>query len=55
VEIKVVGPLESKGYVRMTLQMQREFGIEVGSDDELTRFNIDPQTYHPTKAQVEGD
>ena len=55
VEVEVVGPLQSKAYVRMTLEMQREFGIQVDSTDDLTRFHVTPQTYHPSNVRIEGD
>jgi len=55
VEIRIVGPVESEAYVRMTLEMQRKFGIQVDSKDDLTRFGIEPQAYHPSEVQIEGD
>ncbi len=55
VEIRIVGPLESKAYVRMTLEMQRKFGIQMDSKDDLTRFVIEPQAYHTSDVQIEGD
>ena len=55
VEIRIAGPAESKAYVRMTLEMQRKFGIQVDSKHDLTRFGIEPQAYHPSDVQIEGD
>ena len=55
VNIGIVGPLESKGYVSLTLEMQRKFGIKTRSKDDLTRFEIEPQEYHPSNVQIEGD
>lgn len=55
VEIRIVGPLESNAYVRMTFEMQSKFGIQMDSKDDLTRFVIEPQAYHPSDVQIEGD
>jgi 3-phosphoshikimate 1-carboxyvinyltransferase len=53
-EIVLTSPLESAGYVEMTLCTLRKFGIIV----EITRngYRIEPQRYRPTDAtQPEGD
>lgn len=52
--ISVLGGFESRGYVDLTLDMLRRFGIEIGvSDDE---FSIKgDQRYQPRDIVVEGD
>ncbi len=55
VEIKVEGRLESKSYVQMTIDMQRNFGVQVRADDHLTAFRVDGQAYSPAEVEVEGD
>jgi 3-phosphoshikimate 1-carboxyvinyltransferase len=55
VEIDVSGRLESKSYVRMTLDMQNKFGVRVDAGDDLTRFRTAGERYHPSQIQIEGD
>ena len=54
-EVKIAERLESKSYVQMTIEMQRDFGIQVDANDSLTDFRVLPQTYHPTEVEIEGD
>lgn len=52
----VVSQLKSIPYIRMTLSLLREFGIEVEHDEDYRRFYIrGDQTYGPTSYRVEGD
>ena len=54
-EIIVTGPIESKGYIEMTLNVLRQFGIQVECDG-LRRFTIKgPQKWKPCDTRVEGD
>lgn len=54
-EIRVTSPLESRGYVDMTLEMLRAFGISITHDD-YTLFHVPGnQTYHTWEITVEAD
>ena len=55
VELNIVGRLESKSYVQMTLHMQDRFDIHVETSKDLTEFHVRSQTYHPSEVEVEGD
>ena len=53
-EILPTSPLESRGYVDMTLEVLEEFGIRVGENG--SRFRIPGgQAYRPREATVESD
>lgn len=54
-KIKIISPLQSKGYVDLTLQMLRQFGIYV-INQEYQEFLIPGnQKYKPCEYKVEGD
>ncbi len=55
VNIGLTTELESKPYVRMTMETQRDFGVKVKFSDDLTNFSITPQKYKSTNYNVEGD
>ncbi len=56
IELVIEGPLVSKPYVRMTIEVMKSFGIEVHYDDSFSKFTIDaPQTYQPLKYEIEPD
>jgi 3-phosphoshikimate 1-carboxyvinyltransferase len=55
VQVHVIGRLESKPYVQMTLDMQKRFGVHVEASKDLTEFHVHGQTYCPSKVQIEGD
>lgn len=52
--IVLTSPLESKGYVEMTLSVLREFGIQVWETEDGWRVP-GRQVYRPHDGQVEGD
>ncbi|MDM8301307.1 3-phosphoshikimate 1-carboxyvinyltransferase [Collinsella tanakaei] len=63
-EIEVVGRIESRPYINITLQVLKQFGIEVRVDrgvaangiDEVTRFCTKDRSYRsPGEVRVEGD
>lgn len=54
--IEVTTPLESAGYIDMTLQVQKKFGIRIDYNRAENRFFIPGwQKYIPQQYQVEGD
>jgi 3-phosphoshikimate 1-carboxyvinyltransferase len=55
VEVKITERLESKAYVQMTLDMQRDFGVQVEANDGLTDFRVRPQAYRASEVEIEGD
>jgi 3-phosphoshikimate 1-carboxyvinyltransferase len=55
VEVNVVGHLESKSYVQMTLNMQHEFGVQINASDDSTSFQVNGQSYRPSEVNIEGD
>ena len=55
VEIHVRGRVESKSYVRMTLDMQARFGVHVEASDDFTDFRIRGQAYSPSSVTIERD
>ncbi len=54
VEISVEGTLVSVPYVEMTLQVMRQFGVQV-KQDGFRKFSIAPQTYAATDYAIEPD
>ena len=51
--LQLTGNVISKPYIRLTLQLMNEFGIQ--SDWHDNRIHIPPQTYIPKKIRVESD
>ena len=47
--------LESKPYVSMTMDVQREYGVEIKSTNSMEHFTITPQRYTTKDYSVEGD
>lgn len=55
-EIVITTPLESAGYINMTLEALLRFGIDVKTSDDLRHFYIKGnQEYKPCDYTVEGD
>lgn len=48
-ELRVEGELVSQPYVEMTLQVQREFGISIDADSQLTRFATPGQQHYQAR------
>lgn len=55
VKLKLSTPLESKPYVRMSMESQRSFNIEVDVSGDMNEFTVKRQRYEPTEYQVEKD
>lgn len=53
--IKVKGVLESKGYIDLTLDMLKDFGIEIENNDYQTFVIKGNQSYQPCNKRVEAD
>jgi len=54
-ELILTTPLESKPYVLMTIDAQRQFGVEIEAPEDLREFWIKKQAYAPRNYKVEGD
>jgi len=54
-EITVIGRLESRSYVEMTVEMQSKFGVQIDAADDVTRFHSENQVYCASDVEVEGD
>jgi 3-phosphoshikimate 1-carboxyvinyltransferase len=56
VTIEIEGPLVSRPYVQMTRAVMRAFGVDVESNDQLDRFQIEaPTSYHACVFAIEPD
>jgi len=53
--INLTTPLESKPYVKMTMDTQRNFGVTVQASDDMRSYLIKKQAYRPVEMTVEGD
>ncbi|MGD0176232.1 MAG: 3-phosphoshikimate 1-carboxyvinyltransferase [Candidatus Bathyarchaeia archaeon] len=54
--LEMTSPLESRGYVRLTMEVMKHHGIQVKSNDEMSLFEIEPkQVYAPATDRVPGD
>ncbi|MBN1785591.1 MAG: 3-phosphoshikimate 1-carboxyvinyltransferase [Candidatus Methanofastidiosa archaeon] len=54
--IGITTKLESLPYVTLTLDMQREYGIDIITSERMDRFSIESgQSYRPAKLSIEGD
>lgn len=54
-EIKMTTPLQSKGYVDLTIDVLRKFGILVNNNNYQSFYIKGNQKYTPTTYNVEGD
>jgi len=54
VEIRVIPPIRSEPYIKLTVQMMRWFGVDVTADDGLYRTS-GGQRYRATDTDVPGD
>jgi 3-phosphoshikimate 1-carboxyvinyltransferase len=55
VTIEILDDIVQADYVRMTLQIMREFGVHVTENDAFTRFDITPQPYIGNDIALEAD
>lgn len=53
--IEILPPFESRGYVDMTVDTLRRFGVEIEQRNELCYFVRGSQRYSPAETTVEGD
>jgi 3-phosphoshikimate 1-carboxyvinyltransferase len=55
IRVKTTTPLESKPYVKMTMDTQRMFGVVVEASDDMREYQVEEQAYKPADVTVEGD
>ena len=55
VTLKLTTPLESRPYVRMTMEAQRSFNVDVQTAGDMSEFTVEGQSYEPSDFEVEGD
>ncbi|OGD55291.1 3-phosphoshikimate 1-carboxyvinyltransferase [Candidatus Bathyarchaeota archaeon RBG_13_60_20] len=53
--INLTTPLESKPYVKMTMDALRTFGVTVQASNDMLSYLIKKQAYRPVNMMVEGD
>src|SRR5690606_37322054 len=51
---EVMGPLVSRPYIAMTLEVMAAFGRKI-SNREFRRFNVEPAPYQPRRYAIEPD
>lgn len=55
-EINITTKLESKNYVDLTTDIMKQFGVDVSSSEDYSKFIIEGnQTYKPFNYTIEGD
>ena len=55
IRVKTTTPLESKPYVKMTMDTQRMFGVAVQASENMREYQVEGQAYRPADVTVEGD
>ncbi len=55
IRIKTTTQLESKPYVKMTMDTQKMFGVAVQASDDMREYQVERQAYTPADVKVEGD
>jgi 3-phosphoshikimate 1-carboxyvinyltransferase len=55
VDVTITERLESKSYVKMTLEMQHKFGVHVETTADLSKFHCTGQVYQTSDIEIEGD
>jgi 3-phosphoshikimate 1-carboxyvinyltransferase len=53
--IKLTTGLESKPYVKMTIDTQKRFGVEISNSKDMRTFSAISQAYKTTSLKIEGD
>ncbi len=55
VTIRITDHIVQHAYVKMTIDLMKEFGVDVEYDDQLTYMRVSPQPYQPGEIQLEAD
>jgi 3-phosphoshikimate 1-carboxyvinyltransferase len=54
-KINITTSLESKPYIMMTMDIQKSFGVTVETTDNIQKYLVKNQAYHPLDLTIEGD
>jgi 3-phosphoshikimate 1-carboxyvinyltransferase len=55
ITLELTPPVESKPYIRMTIDCMKQFGVKVEHSPDLINYRVQPQAYKPAKYRAEGD
>ena len=54
--MKLISPLESRGYVSMTIETMKRHKVSVETNDDMSFYQVKPdQVYKPTEHSIPGD
>jgi 3-phosphoshikimate 1-carboxyvinyltransferase len=54
--VRLISPLESRGYVSMTIETMKRHGVSVKISDDMSLYQVMPgQIYKPTEHTIPGD
>jgi 3-phosphoshikimate 1-carboxyvinyltransferase len=55
-KVRLISPLESRGYVSMTIETMKRHGVSVKINDDMSFYQVMPgQIYKPTEHTIPGD
>ena len=55
IALELTPPVESKPYIRMTIDCMKQFGVKVEHSPDFIKYTVKPQAYRPAKYRTEGD
>lgn len=56
IRMKLISPLESRGYVSMTIETMKRHKVHVETNDDMSFYQVNPdQVYKPTEHSIPGD
>ena len=55
VALELTPPVESKPYIRMTIDCMMQFGVKVERSPDFINYKVKPQLYKPARYRAEGD
>lgn len=55
IALELTPPVESKPYIRMTIDCMKQFGVKVEHSPDFINYKVKPQLYKPAKYRAEGD
>ena len=54
-DVRVTSPLESQGYVSLTIDAMKQHGVVVETNYDMSVFRVSPQQYRPAEYTIPGD
>jgi len=55
ISLELTPPVESKPYIRMTIDCMKHFGVKVEHSPDFIKYTVRPQSYKPARYRAEGD